>query len=115
MRVDLPRSIISIHTGTPTDIEVEVLNTADTIDGVSVRLVGLDPGWVLTEPPQLALFPDTTGLVNLTVTLPPEFPAGTHELGVEVVSSVSGEVEYATIEIVVAPVTSAEIMLAPTT
>src|SRR5579885_1541458 len=104
MRIELPQRTANTQPGTPFDVEVEVLNTSTTIDGVSVRLVGLDPAWVVADPPQLALFPDTTGIVHLRVTIPPEFPAGRHEIGVDVSSSVTGEAAYATLWLDVAPV-----------
>ena len=47
-------------------------------------------------PDQLALFPETSGRMQLRVTLPPEFPAGDHTVTVEVTSSVNGnDVAYA--------------------
>src|SRR6478752_389407 len=114
MRVELATQSLKLSAGSTGLIDVDVFNTGDTIDGVTGRILGLDAGSVSSVPPQLALFPDTSGRLQLEVTLPPEFPAGPHTVTVEVVSSVDpSNSAAADLEIVVAPATQANLMLLP--
>jgi len=114
MRIELLTPSVALGPGTAGVVEVDVFNTGDTIDGVTGRIVGLDAAWVTASPPQLALFPETSGRLQLRVSLPPEFPAGTHVLTVEVSSSVDPtSAAYADVELVVASVTQAELMVLP--
>jgi hypothetical protein len=89
MRVEVTPQELEIRPGEPTTLTVSVFNTADVIEGISVRVLGLDPAHCSAEPGMLALFPDTSGTTVVTLDLPPEFPAGVHELSVEA-SSVHG-------------------------
>jgi hypothetical protein len=115
MRIELANRSLSLSPGSPGTVDVDVFNTDDTIDGVTGRIVGLDAAWVVSTPAQLALFPETSGRLQLRVTLPPEFPAGTHVLTVEITSSVDPtKTAFADLELTVLPLTQATLLLVPT-
>jgi hypothetical protein len=114
VRVELVERSFVLSPGSTVTVDIDVYNTGDTIDGVSARVIGLDSSWVSANPGQLALFPDTDGRIQLRITLPLEFPAGTHVVTVEVSSSVDPQdVAFADIELSVVPVTRASMMLVP--
>src|SRR5690606_27542133 len=84
--------------GVPATLELEVFNTADVIVGIVAHVQGLDPSWVRAEPEPLALFPETSGPLDLHLDRPREAPAGTHPLPVELRSTT--EPDYtATVEV----------------
>ncbi len=101
MRVEVTPQVVEVRIGEPAAITVSVFNTADVIDGISVRIVGMDPGLVTVEPNLLALFPDTSGSVELTLELPADFAAGSHELGIEASSAHGGGVVVVPLEVTV--------------
>src|SRR5581483_3697626 len=70
--------------GQPLVIEVQVFNTEPVISAHRVRVLGVDPAWITLDQDQLSLFPDTMGVVVVTITLPPGIPAGTRQLTVQV-------------------------------
>ena len=63
-----------------------VTNTTSIIDAYSVRAYGLDPQWVTVTPPRLSLFPGEVGTIEISIALPPDFPAGLRQLAVHVQS-----------------------------
>ncbi len=71
---------------------LSVFNTSDIIDGFDITVIGADQSWVVAEPDWISLFPDSEGSVILKVTLPADFPAGPHELGIKVTSRTTNEV-----------------------
>ncbi len=81
---------------TPTQVElmpegtaaftVRISNPTTTIDAYEVSLFGLDPAWVRIEPRRLSLFPSETAEIAVTVTLPPDHPAGHRLLSLHVQS-----------------------------
>jgi hypothetical protein len=123
MRIELVTRSITLTPGSTGTVDLDVFNTGETIDGVTGRIVGLDEACegmsgstprVASSPDQLALFPDTSGRLQLRVTLPAEFPAGTHVFPVEVVSSVDpSSTGSADLEMIVEPLTRAELVLVP--
>lgn len=103
MRVVLERSRFDTAPGEQVDVELDVVNTGRLIDGVTARVIGLDPTSVTSRPPLLPLFPEATGRLALSLGLPPTFPAGRHPLTVELSSSIEGEPPaHADIDLVVA-------------
>lgn len=86
MRVDTTTRLVEVDPGTTTDVVVDVVNTAQVIDGVSARVIGLPQQLVSTEPQLLPLFPDASGRLTVSLTIPPTHPAGRHALTLEVVS-----------------------------
>lgn len=114
MRAELDQARLSVAPGAAAEVGVEVFNAADVIDGVTARVIGLDPAWVRARPPQLALFPDTSGTIALHLDVPPEFPAGEHELSVELSSSVDpSATTYVPLGLSVAPTDLVELRLQP--
>jgi hypothetical protein len=86
MRIDTSTRVVEMDPGSATEIVVDVVNTAQVIDGVSARVIGLPQQFVRAEPQLLPLFPDATGRLTLSLTVPPSHPAGRHPLTVEVIS-----------------------------
>ncbi len=102
--------------GQPFSLGLEVSNTEEVIDSVSVSVSGLPGAVVKTAPGELALFPGTSGTAVVTVELPADFPAGRHEAKVEARARVSAE-ESASCDFVldVEPVSRASLSVAPVT
>ena len=71
--------------GTAT-LTVRISNPSTTIDAYDISLFGLDPSWVRVEPRRLSLFPSETDEVLVTISLPPDFPAGHRVLSIHVQS-----------------------------
>src|SRR6476620_1151533 len=114
MRIELANRSVTLSPGSTGIVDVDVFNTGDTIDGVTGRVVGLDSDWVTSNPTQLALFPETSGRLQLRINLPPGSPAGTHVVTVEATSSADPtNAAYADIEMLVLPLTQATLMLLP--
>ncbi|MCL2781562.1 MAG: carboxypeptidase-like regulatory domain-containing protein [Actinomycetia bacterium] len=86
MRVEASLRALNVEPGTTTTIQVRVRNTAQVIDGVSARVIGLPDECVRAEPSLLPLFPDASGQIALALTIPPTLPAGRHALMIEVLS-----------------------------
>ena len=84
MRVEVTPRHCSVVAGQSAVITVSVTNSASVISGHRVRLLGVDPRWVTLDQDRLSLFPDATGVVVATVTLPKGVPAGPRTIAVEV-------------------------------
>jgi len=100
--------------GGQVELSLEVVNTSPLIDGITVRVIGLDPQQVSSRPPMLPLFPDATGRLSLFISVPPTFPAGRHPLTVELSSSVdAAHNEQVDIDLVVEPRPHLSLQLKP--
>ncbi len=88
MRVEITPDELAAAPGAPVALHVEVHNTGPVIDGYRVELLGLPGLPFAADPPELSLFPETSGTFVVTVVLPPSFPAGRHAIGVKVSSVV---------------------------
>ncbi|MGX7681838.1 carboxypeptidase regulatory-like domain-containing protein [Jatrophihabitans sp. DSM 45814] len=86
MRVATDTQLLEVDPGEVASVRVEIVNTGKVIDGLTARIIGLPEESVRAEPALLPLFPDATGEVTLSVTVPATHPAGRHPLTVEVVS-----------------------------
>ena len=114
MRTELRTPHLSVASGTPTVIEIEVANTSDIIDGVTAIVEGLDPAWVHLPIPVLSLFPEASGTYPLHVRLPPEVAAGEYLLTVRVVSTINASQESVhDLWLTVEPVEKASLLLRP--
>ncbi|MDQ1713571.1 MAG: hypothetical protein QOE45_3021 [Frankiaceae bacterium] len=114
MRVLSETTKLNATAGGQVLMDVDVTNTSDVIDGVTVRVIGLDPGQVACTPPMLPLFPDASGKVSLRIDIPLTFPAGRHPLTVEVLSSVRAERrQHVDVDLVVAPRPQLKVSLRP--
>ncbi len=102
MRVLAGATQLDVSPGQKSEFQLEIVNTGDIIDGVTARIVGLPPQYVTSRPAVLPLFPDATGQLQLTVGLPATFPAGRHQLSVEVQSRQAGQgSEYVDVDLLV--------------
>lgn len=75
---------VELPVGQAARVTVSITNTGTVIDAYDVSAFGLDPQWVQVQPPRLSLFPGETGLVEATIALPEDFPAGDRMIAVHV-------------------------------
>ncbi|CAN5685346.1 hypothetical protein BH20ACT2_BH20ACT2_14530 [soil metagenome] len=116
MRVALAERSRPAAPGEVVEIPVEVNNTSDVVDGVDVRVHGLDPNWVSTVPERLALFPDTAGTVTVRLALPPHLAAGPRSVLIELVSTADpSTVQRVEVELDIAPAADAVLAVRPAT
>ena len=88
MRASLAQTELAASPGQPFVVGVEVANTKEVIDAVAVEVSGVPGARVKTTPSELALFPSTSGSQSVAVELPKCFPAGRHQVALEVRSLV---------------------------
>lgn len=91
MRATLLAPSVRIHPGTTALLDIEVTNNEDVIDGISARVIGLDPAWVPLVQPVVTLFPDTTGTLTIRFELPTSCAAGESMITVHVYSTIDPE------------------------
>jgi hypothetical protein len=84
MHVTATPMVIELPVGEPAQIAVSITNTSSMIDAYDVEAFGLDPSWLTVSPTRLSLFPDEVGIVEVTVALPPDVPAGARTIAVHV-------------------------------
>jgi hypothetical protein len=89
-RVTASTERLDVEPGGRAELRLTVTNTADVIDGFTVRAVGLPPDAVTARPPLLSLFPDAEGTIAVTVTVPATHPAGRHPVVVALDSQHGG-------------------------
>lgn len=104
MRAQSDITLLDIPAGGSGELTVDVVNTSDVIDGVLARVIGLPASQVSCKPSLLSLFPEASGSMALTLTLPPTFPAGRHPLTVEIASSINAsDAQHLDLDLDVAP------------
>ena len=86
MRAALDSDLVKVDPGSSAAVTVEVANTADVIDGVGARVIGVDDQYVTTSPKLLPLFPDARGTLTVNLDVPQWFPAGRRQVAIEVQS-----------------------------
>lgn len=86
MHVEVTPQHATVAGGEEVRFGLLVSNPSETIDAYSVRVFGLDPMWVIVSPERLSLFPGDVAVVDLTIRLPAEFPAGQRQLSIHVQS-----------------------------
>lgn len=79
--------------GASVRVDIDVTNTAAVIDGITVLVDGLDPGWVNQVEPVLSLFPGDRGVVSFDIAAPDDARAGNYLVVVQVASTVDTERE----------------------
>ena len=115
MRATLETSAVTVAPGTPVRVAVEVTNTTEVIDGVRASLDVGEGLAVEYEPALLPLFPEGTGVITLTLTVTPTFPAGTHQGTIELSSTVRPDERLASpLEVEVTPTPAAALETVPT-
>jgi hypothetical protein len=114
VRTVLSTPRLEITPGRPAVFQIEVTNTDDIIDGVTVSIDGLDPGWVGLDQPVVRLFPDATGTLTVRLDLPRTYPAGTWTFTVRVVSTIDADRhEIHELPVEIAPVESLTLEMRP--
>ncbi|MDT4946372.1 MAG: hypothetical protein QOH14_3105 [Pseudonocardiales bacterium] len=86
MRVASDTRQLAVDPGGTAAVVLEVVNTGEVIDGITARVIGLPDQLVSSQPALLPLFPDASGQLTLSLSVPQTHPAGRHPLTVEVVS-----------------------------
>lgn len=84
MRVDVFPEAITPAPGQPVVLTVQVFNSAPVISAHRIRILGVDEKWVTVDHDQLSLFPESTGVVLVTITLPKGIPSGTRRITIQV-------------------------------
>ncbi len=100
MRVELRTPILETRPRDTNRVVLGVQNTSDVIDDITVRVVGIDPGAVRTDPARLPLFPGAEGTITIIFALPIGFPAGNHTIPIEVLSGTDPD-QSVTVEMLV--------------
>lgn len=86
MRVDVAPLRLDVSLEDPAVLTVDIYNSSDIIEGFTVEVDGLPAGAWRAEPSSLSLFPDASGTIAVTITVPRGFPAGAHPLQVRVLT-----------------------------
>lgn len=86
MHVSATPTHLEVGAGQPASLIVSVTNTSSVIDAYEVQVFGVDPDWVTVSPGRISLFPGDSEHVEVTVTLPPDYPASSRPLGVSVMA-----------------------------
>lgn len=113
LRADLLTPALTAAPGSTQRIELEVLNTGDVIDQVTVEVDRIDPSRCAQEPAALSLFPGEAATVAVVLRLPQAFPAGFHEMTVTVRGRSSGAVVVHSVLIEVEPVVATTLRVNP--
>ncbi len=104
MRVSSTVERLDVPPGGSGVVPLEVINTSEVIESLSVRAIGVPEQLLRSEPPALALFPEASGALTLTLALPPAFPAGTYPVTFVVSGSAPGALDaYHDLDLVVPP------------
>lgn len=102
MDVSLTNDTVTLEPDVPTELLVDVVNTADVIDIAQVDLTGA-PGAVSTLEATPTLFPGERRRLPLKVRLPAQMTAGRHELAVRVRPTVTDTSREAGLTVDVGP------------
>jgi len=114
MRISLRQPSVQVLPGQPVRVGVEVTNTLEVIDGVSVAAEVPEGLSAAASPGLLPLFPDTSGPLELELQASANFPAGSYEVPVSARSSArTGEAAATTLTVVVPPAPSGELSVLP--
>jgi 5-hydroxyisourate hydrolase-like protein (transthyretin family) len=114
MRVDVFPEHATPAPGQPVVLTVQVFNSAPVISAHRVRVLGVDEKWVSVDHDQLSLFPESTGIVIVTVTLPRGIPAGTRRIAIQVHElTPPGRTETVNVDLTIPAEQGARIMVDP--
>lgn len=105
MRVASTVERAEIVPGSTGTIPLDVINTSEVIDALSVRVLGIPAtAAVRSRPERLTLFPQAEGALEVSIALPAEFPAGTYHATIVVEGRAAGATDaYHDVEVVVPP------------
>ena len=90
MELSLVTPRISLQPQIPGEVLIDVVNTEDVIDALTVELAGI-PGAVVHLDAVPTLFPGERRRLPLRVELPAQVPAGRHELEVRIEATAGGQ------------------------
>lgn len=114
MIVDVSPSSVEATPGLPVVLLASITNTEAVIAAYELSVLGVDPDWVSIDEPRPSLFPDSTRVVAITVTLPQGIPAGSRSLAVQVREvTAPGGIETVPVEIEVPAEVTTRIELDP--
>lgn len=114
MRTELRASQLSITPGQPSSLEIEVTNTSDVIDGITVTLDGFNPAWVELPVPWMPLFPGASAAFPVRLNVPTSCLAGEYPVIVRVVSTIDATRHSSNeLWVTVEPAIAAEMELRP--
>jgi hypothetical protein len=114
MRTELPLSHVRVEAGATAEIEIEVTNTTEIIDGVTAIVDGINPEWIRLQRPLLSLFPEASDRLVLYFDIPRTCQAGDYLIDVRIVSAVDPDQEsIQDFWLTVAPHVDMEIELRP--
>jgi hypothetical protein len=105
-----------VEPGTSATVVVLVRNDSAIVDTFRLEVLGADH-WISAEPAELSLFPNEEGTSTLAVR-PPQSPvvaAGTHRVGVRVVSATTGAAVVEETDVVVSPYDAVSLTMRPAT
>ncbi len=104
MRVSSTVERLDVPPGGSGIVPLEVINTSAVIESLSVRVIGLPDDLFRSEPTALALFPEASGALTMTLALPAAFPAGTYPVTLVVTGSAPGATDaFHDLDLVVPP------------
>jgi hypothetical protein len=116
VRLEVGPAEVHIVPGQPAAVVAQVFNTDDVINAYEIRVFGVDPTWVELERERLSLFPSSAGVVNVSVNVPEDYPAGTLRLGIEVTPIVApDERQLGEVAVIVPPRRIATVVADPVT
>jgi hypothetical protein len=100
----LSQATVDVEPGRTATVTMTVRNTGTVVDRFSFEALGAAAPWVTFNPPSLSLFPEASGVVNITLSPPrePTVVAGPTPLGARVLSaedSAGSVVEEATVNV----------------
>ncbi|MGH9040348.1 MAG: carboxypeptidase regulatory-like domain-containing protein, partial [Acidimicrobiia bacterium] len=114
MRVGVLAERIEMVPGQLVAFTIDVANTSEIIDGFTVTLIGLPVESLRVTPEVLSLFPSADGTISVVFSLPPQFPAGHHLLGVQVASATDPTLVFTeSLELIVLPAAAGALQLQP--
>ncbi|WP_426594377.1 carboxypeptidase regulatory-like domain-containing protein [Cellulomonas sp. McL0617] len=90
MRVSSTVERLDVPPGGSGIVPLQVINTSAVIESLSVSVIGLPDDLFRSEPTALALFPEASGALTMTLALPDAFPAGTYPVTLVVSGSAPG-------------------------
>ena len=114
MKVDVFPAHATVVPGQAVVLSIQVFNSSSVISAHRVRVLGVDERWLTLDVDQLSLFPETSGIVIATISLPKGIPAGTRQLTVQVSELTPPQrTVTATVDLTVPAETGARIALDP--
>lgn len=86
MRARLSSSQLEVPLGSSAAVTVAIFNDTDVIAGYRVSVLGADESWIRTDGNETAIFPSETASIDVTITLPADFPAGHRRMALQIES-----------------------------